>query len=577
MITLLFHAIFSTGFAYLFSWAYGALTPFIAVLSLLLGTWFARGRTRALLARAPGLRAFQFHEGEAGVIEFVLMALIAYCGFRHFAWLFTYVDSRYLTLHANNFGDLPLHINYIREMANGLAFPPVNPSFASEILRYPFGPDLYNALWEILGVSMQTHLFAVGFGATLVSLICLRWYGGWWAMGAFFFSGGMIGWGALQGQPLPTDFTQGVDWKNLMLSVFITQRGVLFALPLSLILLEMTRRHFSQEAPLTSGERTTLGWAWGLLPLFHAHAFVITSLMMGLLAIIETSSLRGLFSLLKSRLAIYAYLPAIIFLLRTSDGFGKAKIIHLDPWWTTTLQEAPSFLLFNFGPWLVLPFAVLAAILLSKSLSRETRRKRLYEFALYLGLFILFFNVMLAPWAWDNIKVLIFPYLGLCHLAWQVLDPQLGRLPRSVFAILLFTSGAAAVLISLGPPSVKGLTIYREEDLARAEGAMLDVPKDAIFASATTHEHPLTYEGRLRAVGYEGHLWSHGIDYFGKMDLLKKLMAGGGDSVKLARDLGVTHIFWGPAETTQFGVEPQWPSSFRNVSRVAGVSVYEIR
>lgn len=577
MTTLLFHAFFSTGLAYFFSWLFGSLNPAIAVVSLLLGTWIARGRSRALMARAPGLKMFEFSEGETGTIEAVLTVLIVYFGFRHFAWLFTYTDSRFMTLHPNNFGDLPLHINYIREMAKGLAFPPVNPSFASEVLRYPFGSDLYNALWECLGVPLSSHLFLVGISATIISVIVLRWYGGWWALGGFFFSGGLLGWTYFQGQALPMDLTQGVDWKNLMLSVFITQRGVLFALPMSLLLLEMTRRHFSNEAPLTKSERTTLGLGWGLLPLFHAHAFVIVSVMMGLLAMIETRSWRGLVQLLKSRLAIFAYIPATIFLLRTSDSFGKAKIIHWDGWWTTTLEEAPKFLVLNFGPWLILPFAVLAAILWSKKIGTLERKKLLLEFALYSGLFIIFFNVMLAPWAWDNIKVLIFPYLGFCHLAWRVLDPLFTRIPRSIFAIVLFASGATAVLLSVGNPSTRGLMIYRGEDLARSQGAVTEVPVNAIFASGTSHDHPLTFMGRLRAVGYEGHLWSHGIDYAAKMQLLKNLMSGGSESLKTAHELGVTHVYWGPLETTQFGVEPQWPSSFRNVSRVPGISVYEVR
>ncbi|RYZ67430.1 MAG: hypothetical protein EOP05_17740, partial [Proteobacteria bacterium] len=140
MITLLLHAFFSTGIAYLFSWMNGSLTTTIAVVSLLLGTWMARGRAKALIARAPGLRTFEIAHGESGTIEAIIAALVAYLCFRHFAWLFFYVDGRYMTLHQNNFGDLPLHINYIREIANGLSFPPVNPSFASEVLRYPFGP-----------------------------------------------------------------------------------------------------------------------------------------------------------------------------------------------------------------------------------------------------------------------------------------------------------------------------------------------------------------------------------------------------------------------------------------------------
>jgi hypothetical protein len=577
VITLLFHAFFATGIAYLLSAIFGSLTPTIAVISLLLGTWMARGRARAILARAPGLQTFDFAEGEAGTIEAILAALVTYLCVRHFAWMFVYVDGKYLTLHPNNFGDLPLHINYIRELARGSVFPPMNPSFASEVLRYPFGPDLYSALWESVGVPISTHLFFVGLVATVTSVITLRWFGGWWAIGGFFFSGGLIGWSAVQGQVLPVDLTQGVDWKNLTLSVFITQRGVLFALPMGLLLIEMTRRHFSRQAPLNKNLMTTLGLCWGILPLFHAHAFVIVSILMAGVAAIESGSVRGLFALLKSRMAILAYIPATVFILRTSDGFGKAKIIHFDPWWTSTFEDAPRFLIFNFGLWLFLPLALAIAIGLSKKLTSVARKKMYLELALYSALFLIFYNVMLAPWAWDNIKILIFPYLGFCHLAWRAIDPILPKAARTVLAILLFASGATAVISSIPTPSLRGLAVYQAADLANAEGALMQVPQWAVFASGTTHEHPLTYLGRLRALGYEGHLWSHGIDYKTKLALLEGLMKGTvNEPLRVARELGVTHIYWGPTERTQYGAEPNWPASFRNVSGVASVKVYEI-
>jgi hypothetical protein len=572
VIVFLFHAIFATGIAFVLSSLYGALTPLIAVVSLVIGFWMGRRRGKAVARVFPDLRFFRFARGESGSLEVMLSILVLYVSARHFLWMHFEADSNVMTLHPNNFGDLPLHINYIRQMAGGLIFPPVNPEYSSEALRYPFGPDLYNALWEILGVPLSSHLFVVGMLATVACLTILRWFGGWWAVGAFFLSGGLAGWASLRGVPLRADLLQDVDWKNLFLSVYITQRGVLFALPVGIFLIEASRRIFAGEVKPTKTVMTSLGLLWGILPLFHAHAFVIVSLIMGFNAINARRSLRGLKELLTSRMAWFAYLPAICFILRTSDGLKKASIVHWDPWWTSSFAEAPNFMLQNFGPWLLLPIAIAIAVW------RAKRRDLAYELLIYFGLFAFFFNVMIAPWSWDNIKVLIFPYLGFARLAWVSLDQRIPGFAKYIVAFILFFSGFLAIELSLAPPTQKGLAVYNLRDLANMEGALKDVPKNAVFASGTTHNHSLTNFGRVRAVGYEGHLWSHGVIYQPRIDLLNRLMKATPETniTQVAHDLGVTHIVWGPEEKSQFQNEPVWPSTFKNVSRVEAVQIFEV-
>jgi hypothetical protein len=581
MIFFLLHAFFATGIAYLLSWIFGSLTPTIAVVSLLMGAWMGRRRARTLRRVFPDLDFTAFAAGESGALEVILTIIVFYVSVRHFLWLLFPLEAKLMTLHANNFGDLPLHINYIREMANGVSFPPLNPSFASEPLRYPFGPDLYNALWEILGVPLSSHLFVVGALSTVVALTVLRWFGSWWAIGAFFFSGGLAGWTVLRGIPITGDLLQGIDWKNLFLSVYITQRGVLFALPAGLLLIESTRRIYFGNARPTKTVLTTLGLVWGLLPLFHLHAFVIVSIIMGLLTIVSSFKSDGrqsLFALLWSRMAVFAYIPAIYFVLRSSDALKKSSIVHWDSWWTSSAAEAPNFMIQNFGPWLLLPLFIFITLVTSKTLSSSVRKVLLLEFFIYLGLFAIFFNVMLAPWAWDNIKILIFPYLGFSRLAWVVLDPVFPGFSKYIAAFILFFSGFLAVELSLAPPVNRGQIIYTTPVLGLFEGALAEVPRNAVFAAAPTHDHPLTYFGRLRAVGYEGHLWSHGIEYKNKMDQLTALMRAqpGSDVAALAHQLGVTHVVWGPAETGFYTTEPTWPVTFRNVSRVTDVKIYEV-
>lgn len=567
--------------AFLLAFAFGHLTSWIAAGSLVAGAALSLGPARKLLAAHPDWRLAAFSRDGSGVLEIVLTVFVGCAALRHFLWLLFPLDHHLATLTAFNYGDLPLHINYSRLMSSGAAFPPVNPSFASETLRYPFGVDLFNALWESIGVPLTSHFFLTGCLATCASLILLRSFAGWWGIGAFFLSGGIAGWSALKGTPVP-DLYQNVDWKNLFLAVFVPQRGMLFALPAGLLLLIGVRRHFAAPegetaARLSRGQALFLGLVWGFLPLFHLHAFVVISLLIAALAI-EARGLRGVVDLFQSWLFRAAVVPAVLLILRSTDFFRKAGIAHWKPGWTARPGEFMSFMFVNFGPWLALPVAIAAALVVFRQDFSPARRRALWiEFGVYMGLLALFFNLMLAPWDWDNIKVLIWPYLGLARLAFVVIDRRLGDVTRPVVAFVLLLTGFMGVSQSMRSPAIRGVKIFPVSELANAEGALATVPLSAVFAAAPTHDHPLAYFGRVRVLGYEGHLWSHGIDSAGVSSKQDKLMAGEGEWLSLARELGVTHIYWGPAERAKYGeAQKPWMEVLPNVSRVPGYRVYAV-
>lgn len=581
----LLHAFYATICAYLLSHVFGGLKIWIAVLSLLIGAVVGFRHARVLYRQYPEWRFASFSKGMSGLIELFITVFVLFAAWRHFTWMMFPIENHWATFSANNYGDLPLHINFIRAFAGGIDFPPRNPIYASELLRYPYGADFYNSLWEILGVRLQGHLFIVGIFATLASLVLLRSFAGWWGMGAFFLSGGLAGWSILTSAPALSQ--SAIDWKNLFLSVFITQRGMLFALPLGLILLILMRGHFSGKRILNKGELTIAGLIWGFLPLFHLHAFVILSLIIGFTAIEFYGFLGAWRKLVALRAFRIAFLPAIYFVLYSTDFFRAAGVAHWS-WGWTKKEETPlfQFLTWNFGPWLLVPILIGAILFQMRgSLERDKLRRLWIEFGVYCGLWLLFFNFMLAPWDWDNIKLLIWPYLGFARLLYLVFEPRLGRFlgdfEKIVCAVILFLSGTVVVSESLSQPPMKAPTIYSFSELAMTAGALKHVPHSAVFAANPSFNHPLTYFGRLRAVGYDGHLWSHGINGNEAVRKLNQLLngaLGGNEVVQLARELGVTHIFWGPEERRRFDVqEAPWAGQLRNVSTVPDYQIFEVK
>lgn len=572
IVGLLLHAVYSTVLAYALAHASGKLSPTIALVSLVAGTTLSWAHTRTLRDSFPELQV-RGPSRQHPVELFVLLVLL-YVAARHFLWLVFTSEHRVRTLDYCNYGDLPLHINYIRSFAHGVSFPPHNPSFASELLRYPYGCDLYNALWECLGARLPAHLFLTGLGAALVSLAMLRAYGGVWAMGFFFLSGGLL----TDAYFAPSSFfLDSVQWKNLFLSVFVTQRGFLFALPLGIFLLLASRKALRGELVVTTHRGWVLGLLWGFLPLFHLHAFVVVTLLLLAMAV-EIHGQGALLALVRFFPIRVAMLPATWFVLFSSGFMKKASVIAWHPGWALTESGLPVVreLMTNFGAFLLVPVAL---VILAFGVVREGRRPFLVELGVHTALFVLFFFVMLAPSPWDNIKLLIFPYLGFARLLYIALRDCRSLAVRAssvVGFVVLFATGAVCLWRSLDTPQRVAVTLYDDAELARTEGALVNLPPNAVFASTGSPVHTLTYFGRMRALGYEGHLWSHAIDSRAVTAAVRALFADESDGVAQAKRFGVTHVFWGPDERKVYGTHGRRWMGFRNVSPVPEVAIYEV-
>ena len=81
-------------------------------------------------------------------------------------------------------------------------------------------------------------------------------------------------------------------------------------------------------------------------------------------------------------------------------------------------------------------------------------------------------------------------------------------------------------------------------------------------------------------MGYEGHLWGHGISFASTKQKLLVLMTGEERWLEAAHELKVNYIYWGPKEKLEFKSSakepPVWLAQLRNVSRVKDYEVYEI-
>src|ERR1051326_567421 len=242
----------------------------------------------------------------------------------------------------NNFGDLPFHISVITSFAYGNNFPPDDPTYHGVRFTYPFLSDFVSAVFLRSGADLRQSMFVENFllaiafvgvmhrwalamlrdklAAVITPLLVLLSGGLGWALlvvDAGSNEGGL--WGALNN--LRPSFTVIPEttwrWGNAISALLIPQRGFLMGLPLAIIVftqwwlaaygekekkesagrLEKEKRPNRKSKQISeAGKKSVMasslrrmiaaGIAAGLLPLAHAHSFVVVMGMGACLALI---------------------------------------------------------------------------------------------------------------------------------------------------------------------------------------------------------------------------------------------------------------------------------------------------
>src|SRR4029077_7314820 len=151
---------------------------------------------------------------------------------------------------------LSLHITLIRNFANGVHFWPDSPIYAFSKLRYPAGIDLFNALLCLVHVDLMRGLVWTGLLGSLATFYAFFRWGGTFGVAGFLFNGGMAGFQCLKTLKF-LEYQGGnkIAWKSIPLSMFVTQRGWVYAIPAALVLLWHWREKYFREIPIVSTRR----------------------------------------------------------------------------------------------------------------------------------------------------------------------------------------------------------------------------------------------------------------------------------------------------------------------------------
>ncbi len=528
---------------------------------------------------------------------------------------------------SQNLGDLPFHLGIIFGFVDGANFPPQNPSFAGAKLSYPFVPDLITAAFVKLGIGLRESLLVQNVAWAFSLLVILENFvfrlvndrlAAKAAPALLFFSGGLgFLWffSDLAGQSkgiiefigqLPKDYTISSEfrWGNSLVTLFLTQRSLLLGMPLTLVILGGLWKIFATESTERSEKEGSsppllhfstpllLGLLAGLLPLIHLHSLFVLFIVTGFLLFMRLDLWRKwlVFGIGVCVVAI----PELIWSVSGSASHA-AEFFQFHFGWDSGKTNIIWFWIKNTGLFITL-LAFGLYIVYAKQARSDTDKKTekkernstsirhpkvLLKFYIpFAFLFVLANLAKLAPWEWDNIKVLIYWFVGSLPfaafaLAWMWHRSTVMKfVAAACFLILIFSGGLDVWRTASGQINYK---VFDAEAAVLANRLKTAIAPNALILNAPTYNTAAVLTGRQSLMRYPGHLSSHGIDYRQREADVKQIYRGGPDAVALMQKYGIEYVLVSPEERNSLSPNEAFFAQFPVIAEAGRYKIYDVR
>ncbi len=462
-----------------------------------------------------------------------------------FLWLWTDGPTWFLG-SPHNLGDASLHVGLAEYLSRWPDFWPEAPWLSGAPLGYPMGMNLLHALLIDLGWDVRGSYILLGLAGSLALGLALYFWAGAWGLLAFLGAGGLVGWSELSSANWGDPQSQ-LDWKALWHTHWVTQRGLLWAWPAGLwVLVQLREWQLNRGCPNAAG----VALVCAVMPLFHAHSWLF---LMGLVTF-HLAVRRKLWRPLSMVWLSGALGGGASLTLTTGFFYPRDDTFAFQPGW---MQGEDGWLYWwnNFGLWL--PLALTLALVTSVALFFWWLKARrlpilgwigeLRQTAMFLvpGMLclILCLLVRFAPWAWDNTKLMAWCYIISIPCLISALYGQRRRIMVLIFGVALLFGGG--IRSTWGGHLYGGQGFEWTDPIAIKElQSVLQQEKNVErIAVAPHYAHPALLAGYPVVLGYEAHLWSHGLDYKWQRQRLLDLL-GQADWQRAAAELTVSHVVW---------------------------------
>lgn len=478
-----------------------------------------------LLAGALALKRI-----EKGRFEFDKKVL---AGLAAFALLFLLLNYR-CTLEPNAsggasslinvWGDGPFHYGLINSFVHGANFPPEYPVLDGARLAYPFLMDYFSAVLVAGGLGLREAVVwsnaIVFFALACVAFAFFKRLGGKRvaaiALLLFFLNGNAGVFNAAgNGFELSMDYSHieaaGLHFMNLTYALFVPQRSILLGYAIAAgvfcLFYDYCFGRGRKESLLLAGILS------GLLPMAHAHSALAVGLVFA-----------GVFAFKPGKDWLWFFVPAALLglpqlafmLAQAQTGFSG---VHL--WWLNAVEGRSLFEVAVFwlrNAWLVGILGVIGYFI-----AKPNTKKFILPFAAF---FILGNLVRFQAWDWDNIKILSYWYFAFAGLAAITIDKMWAsrkhwvRLVGTALLLLAVASGALTMAWACFGENAR-YQVYSTADFELAEWVKGSTPANAVFLTGDSPQDPVSsLAGRSIVMGFNGWLWSHGLDYHDRVKLV---------------------------------------------------------
>ena len=329
-------------------------------------------------------------------------------------------------------------------------------------------------------------------------------------------------------------------------------------------------QHDSRFPPATR-RMIAAGVAAGLLPLVHAHSFVVVMAMGGCLALLHIRWREWItFFVLASVIAI----PQLLW-STSHSAVDAGSFFAWELGWDHGNDNPIWFWFKNTGIFIPLIFVAV----LTRGNGYLVRKRLLLFYLPFTLCFIIPNFVKLAPWIWDNIKVLYYWWLASTPLVALLLARlwRQGPIRRAIAAVLFVCVTLAGTLdvagIALGHVSYQ---VFDAAGIRFAELIKEKTPPRATIVHAPVHNTPVFLTGRRSLMGYPGHIWTHGLQFVQREAEIKRIYLGMPDADQLLRNYNIEYAVVGPHEQVVTPVNERFFSRFQKVGEVGEYRLYKI-
>lgn len=514
----------------------------------------------------------------------------------------------------STYGDLNMHLGMIENLFVQGEFPPEYNIMPGQLINYPFLVNAASATMRFGGLSLRmavivpsvVMIFCIALGFFLFVKKLVNKVSATVLATVLFFLNGGFGFiyflDKLRTNPenfdriftafyeTPTNYTAqaNIKWVNVICDMIIPQRTTMAGWCVLMVALWMLV-HVIQSL---TGERESggeyryfvaLGVVGGLMPMVHTHSFFALGLVtIGVIftclpTVIRRGNLKKwiLGFCIFGGITLLLALPQLITWTFHSAGEEGFLRWHFD--WANQDDNWLWFWIKNAG--VVFLFTLPALI----SLNGKEKGDRL---AMAVGSLVIFLVATVAvfqPNYYDNNKLLYVWYMITCAIVAEYMVDLYGKIHevegRRIIAAVVLVAATLSGGLSIGREVVSDYQLLGAEEVQAAEFICENTDGKAVFMAYPNHNNAVAVlTGRRIAVGAGTFLYFHGVDYQERQAMVEAMFEDGEYFQENHDSLGITHIYIGPYERSNYDVDLQWfQENCDLMYNEAGVMVYEVR